>query len=214
MFRVIANSLPNISFSQMKKHLIIFFLLYCFSTITLSAQEIAYPLIDQNYMKGSSAFFKVIKRNIKYPNEAKEKGIVGLSVATFSVNCEGNVSKVTFSNELGHGVEEETARVLETSNGGWKPCYISEGKTDVKIDLSIAFGLNGEYQYEKGDVVVIAYTEAKVLEDEELLDKLDKAIANEKYDKAYKWLKLLMMRYPTNQQYSDMKTALLSKIAD
>ena len=69
---------------------------------------------------GSKAYSRYMGENLKYPKEARSKGIQGKVLVTFIVNKDGSVSDHQLLRGIGAGCDEEALRVLmEMPN--WKP---------------------------------------------------------------------------------------------
>jgi protein TonB len=77
--------------------------------------------IESTYPGGLPAWQRFLKKNIRCPEEAIDKGIVGTMLVQFVVDREGNVSDVQIiSGPEGGGLREEVLRVFRKS-GKWTP---------------------------------------------------------------------------------------------
>lgn len=72
------------------------------------------------FLGGLDQLMKYLSENIKYPEEAIEKGIQGRVLVNFVVEPDGSVSNVKVSRSLGGGCDEEAIRVVK-SMPKWKP---------------------------------------------------------------------------------------------
>ncbi|MBX2842783.1 MAG: energy transducer TonB [Flammeovirgaceae bacterium] len=70
--------------------------------------------------KGWSKFYKYIKKNIKYPNQARKLGVEGKVYIQFIVNTDGTLSDIHIMRGIGTGCDEEAIRILENSPK-WNP---------------------------------------------------------------------------------------------
>ncbi|UZR96137.1 hypothetical protein [Chondrinema litorale] len=163
------------------------------------------------YEEGEQAFWRHMKRYIKYPVKAQEKGIVGISEVNFRINCDNKLESFEILKELGYGIEDELKRLLIDTEGNWLSCE-NRNENDV-YNLSIAFSLKDEYKPREGDcdMVVNAMCDCKFIEDSVLEKKLDKALSQEKYAKAQEFLTQLINRYPNDEKYQEISNKINSK---
>lgn len=83
----------------------------------LQAQEnkdSVFTAVDQmpEFPGGNEALIKFIQENIKYPVEAKKKGIEGRVYVQFVVSKKGEVEDVKVLKGIGGGCDEEALRVI------------------------------------------------------------------------------------------------------
>ena len=94
--------------------------------------------------QGEEAFTRWVFEHVKYPEEAKNKGIQGTVVASLVVNSEGDVSNFKFVCGVHPLLDAETIRVLESSPI-WERPGISKGKkVSVHYNFPLKFGLRGK----------------------------------------------------------------------
>ena len=62
---------------------------------------------------GEKEMLRFIYTNIKYPVEARSKGIYGEMTAQFTVEKDGSISNLKIKNDLGGGLKEEVLRVMK-----------------------------------------------------------------------------------------------------
>ena len=89
---------------------------------------------------------KYIYKNIKYPKEAREKGIEGQVVAKFVVAENGRVrdSEVTIMKDIGGGCADAVKRVIysmNTDNLVWVPGYMNNKAVNTEFVLPVKFKL-------------------------------------------------------------------------
>ena len=65
------------------------------------------------YPGGKKAFKEFIRKNLKYPAEAAEKGIEGDVFLHFEVNHEGKVTDAKVAKGIGYGCDEEALRLIK-----------------------------------------------------------------------------------------------------
>ena len=75
-----------------------------------------YIVVEQmpEFPGGDKGFHQFIADNVKYPTEAKEKGIRGIVYVNFIVEPDGSVSDIRVLRGIGGGCDEEAVRVVES----------------------------------------------------------------------------------------------------
>ena len=75
-----------------------------------------YSVVEQmpEFPGGDKGFHQFIADNVKYPAEAKEKGIRGIVYVNFIVEPDGSVSDIRVLRGIGGGCDEEAVRVVES----------------------------------------------------------------------------------------------------
>ena len=97
---------------------------------------------------------KYLSENIKYPEEAKEKGISGRVFLSFVIEKDGTVSNVKVAKGIGKECDDEALRVVKAMPK-WKPGLMKGKPVRVSYMLPIFFKLDeGEaYKPVKGETV-------------------------------------------------------------
>lgn len=87
-----------------------------------------YQIVDEmpQYPGGEKAMMEYVAKNVKYPQEAKDKEIQGRVFVGFIVEKDGSVNEVKVLRGIGGGCDEEAVRVV-SSMPKWKP-GIKDGK--------------------------------------------------------------------------------------
>ena len=87
-----------------------------------------YQIVDEmpQYPGGEKAMMEYVAKNVKYPQEAKDKEIQGRVFVSFVIEKDGSVSTVKVMRGIGGGCDEEAVRVV-SSMPKWKP-GIKDGK--------------------------------------------------------------------------------------
>lgn len=96
---------------------------------------------------GEEARMKYLMENIKYPEEAKKKGIQGRVFVTFVVEKDGKISAVKVLRGIGGGCDEEAVRVI-SNMPDWTPGKQRGEAVRVQFNTPIHFAL-GEKTGEK-----------------------------------------------------------------
>ena len=90
---------------------------------------------------GAEAMMNYLSGNIKYPEEAKEKGVSGRVFINFVIEKDGSVSNAKVMRSIGGGCDEEALRVVNAMPK-WKP-GVQKGKpVRVSYMLPINFKLD------------------------------------------------------------------------
>jgi TonB family protein len=119
----------------MKK--LFFILILIFTNYIVEAQS-----IEQDSLKLSEDLKKYIRSNLKYPEEAKKKGIQGSVYVSFTIDTTGNVIKAQIK---GGGInpllENEALRVINTMPP-LNPATLDGKPVQIKFIFPIKFSLN------------------------------------------------------------------------
>ena len=94
------------------------------------------------YPGGMDMMMKYFSENIKYPEEAKEKGISGKVFISFVIEKDGSVTEVKVLRSIGGGCDEEALRVVKAMPK-WKPGLVKGQPVRVHYNLPITFKLDG-----------------------------------------------------------------------
>jgi TonB family protein len=90
---------------------------------------------------GEIALYRFLAENIRYPDEAKRKGIQGRVFVTFIVEVDGSVKEARVLLGIGGGCDEEAVRVVR-SMPKWKPGEIKGKPVRVQYNLPIKFTIS------------------------------------------------------------------------
>ena len=92
------------------------------------------------YPGGTDKLIRFIVSNIKYPADAKAKGIEGKVFVKFIVKKDGTISNVSIIRGIGSSCDEEAIRVVKLMPK-WIPGEQKGEKVDVEFNLPIKFKL-------------------------------------------------------------------------
>ncbi|PKP23092.1 MAG: hypothetical protein CVU05_01170 [Bacteroidetes bacterium HGW-Bacteroidetes-21] len=92
------------------------------------------------YKGGQEAMMKFLVENIKYPEDAKNKGIQGKVFVNFVVSKTGKIQDVSVAQSVNPLLDAEAVRVI-SSMPNWTPGEDKGKKVDVQITLPINFKL-------------------------------------------------------------------------
>ena len=90
---------------------------------------------------GVSELYQYIFRNIKYPADAREKGITGTVIVTFVVNKSGKIGDIRTETNLGYGLEEEVINLFTkmSQETQWTPGVKDGEFVNVFFTMPIKF---------------------------------------------------------------------------
>lgn len=89
---------------------------------------------------GDVARMRFLAENIKYPQQAREKGIQGAVHATIIVEPDGSISNISLTRTIGGGCDEEAIRLIKMMPK-WNPGKMYGKPVRVKVNQSIRFTL-------------------------------------------------------------------------
>lgn len=90
---------------------------------------------------GYSAFYKFVKKKMRYPSQARRMGIEGKVFVEFVVNIDGSIVDVKVIKGIGVGCDEEAARVIK-SHPNWNPGKQRGVPKRQKMVISLVFKLS------------------------------------------------------------------------
>lgn len=112
--------------------------------------------VAPEYPGGNAEMFKFLARNIKYPTRAYKADVQGKVFVNFVVTPDGEVKDVTVLKGIGHGCDEEAARVV-SKFPKWTPGKQDGKAVSVKYTIPISFMLaevGEDTSTDKGTTVV------------------------------------------------------------
>jgi len=99
-----------------------------------------FVIVDKfpEYPGGVEGFYKFLKDNLKYPDEAKRNDINGKVFIKFTIEKDGCVGDVQTLKGIGGGCDEEAVRVIKEMPQ-WKPGYIKGKPVRISLVIPILF---------------------------------------------------------------------------
>ncbi len=89
---------------------------------------------------GIQEFYTYISKNLKYPKEARQKGIEGKVFLEFVVDADGSITEVKTLKGIGAGCDEEAERVLKNA-AAWNPGRHNGEPVKVRMVLPVTYRL-------------------------------------------------------------------------
>ena len=102
-----------------------------------------FTVVDKmpSYPGGEDARIKYFIENIKYPQEARNKGITGTVFVTYVVEKDGSITNVKILRGIGSGCDEESVRVV-SSMPKWDPGILKGKPVRTQFNIPIKFSLS------------------------------------------------------------------------
>jgi TonB family protein len=108
----------------------------------VNGEKVFYVVENQPVPEGGlPGFYKFISENMKYPEEARKKGIQGKVFIQFVVEKDGSVSNVKCVRGIHPLCDDEAVRVISNSPG-WEPGQQDGENVNVRLIVPITFKMN------------------------------------------------------------------------
>ena len=89
---------------------------------------------------GMELFYNYVKKNLKYPTQARRMGIEGKVFVQFVVDKDGSLSDITVIKGIGAGCDMEAKKVIQNA-GKWMPGRQNGAPVKVRMVIPITFNL-------------------------------------------------------------------------
>ena len=86
-------------------------------------------------------FYEFVRKNLKYPRQAKRMGIEGKVIMQFVVNKDGSIVDAKVLRGIGGGCDEEALRIIQNSPK-WKPGKQRGNEVRQRMTFPLIFRLN------------------------------------------------------------------------
>lgn len=161
-------------------------------------------LLDYRFKGGYYTFEKIFLQTVEYPPAAAGNCIMGIAIATFRVNCEGEIYDLIVKTRMGYGIENEISTFLTKTEGNWNKCHDDKY---TKFEVPIQFKLEGtETNTEDALLVLVTENPGFVCNDDEYyIKKIDKYVSKGKYKRALQYIEVMRRRDPYNAYYNDLR---------
>jgi TonB family protein len=104
--------------------------------------EEIYDVVENSpaFPGGMEGWNDYLRKNLKYPTQARRMTIEGTVIVTFVVNADGSIQDVEILRGIGGGCDEEALRVVSNAPK-WTPGQSRGGPVRVRMRLPIRFSL-------------------------------------------------------------------------
>jgi protein TonB len=86
-------------------------------------------------------FYEYVRKNLKYPRQAKRMGVEGKVFLEFIVNKDGSIVDAKVLRGIGGGCDEEALRIIKSSPK-WKPGKQRGQEVRQRMTFPLIFKLN------------------------------------------------------------------------
>ncbi len=97
-------------------------------------------LLDYRFVGGFYTFESMFNKTVKYPEEAKQKCVIGITILSFQVDCNGNIKDIEIRNPLGYGIDKEVTKFIKSTKGHWNSC---QNNRFTHFSIPIQFTMEG-----------------------------------------------------------------------
>lgn len=91
---------------------------------------------------GMAEFFSWVTQNLKYPEQAKKKGVEGQVLVQFILDPSGNMTQVKAVKGIGGGCDEAAVELIKSA-APWNPGKMGGKAVSVRMVLPINFKISG-----------------------------------------------------------------------
>lgn len=118
---------------------------------------------DEKKACADKKMLEFVYQNIKYPKEAREKGIEGMAVVSFIVGKDGVIREPKIVRGIGGGCDEEVLRMANLMPK-WIPGKQRARAVDVQFNLPVRFKLSEEDKQQKENALANSALPANTLQ--------------------------------------------------
>ncbi len=162
-------------------------------------------LLDYRYKGGFYTFQKDFFETVTYPEEARKNCIIGIVIASFQVDCDGNYLpvKTRLKNPLHYGIDDEVSKFLLSTQGKWNTCH---DKKFTRFEVPIQFTMEGTATNEEDAAIVLEGENPGYVctADSVYYKRALKFLKKKKPKKAVKSIEILIQRNPYTVAYYDL----------
>ncbi len=186
----VVNSQENITISEARKNSVI-------------------EILNYRFKGGYYSFEKAFAKNAIYPEAAKYNCIVGIAIVKVVVDCKGVISELKVQNPLGYGIEDAISMFFNSTEGQWNTCKDDKYTTMV---IPIQFVLKGTETNTTDALLICEESKEGVScnDDEYYIKRIEKYKKKGNKKKLLHYLSIMMQRDPYNNEYSDLRSKILS----
>jgi len=165
-------------------------------------------LLNYRFKGGYYSFEKIFIQTAKYPAMAKANCVMGISIVSFRVSCDGVVYDIKNKTPLGYGIDNEISAFFAKTAGHWNTCH---DEKYTRFEIPIQFKLSGTDTNTDDALLFFEEDNPGYLcnDDEYYIKKLEKYVAKGKDRKVLQYLEILVRRDPYNSYYQDLRKKIL-----
>jgi hypothetical protein len=178
------------------------------SAVATARNKQLHDLLDYRFRGGFYTFEKLFLQTVKYTDMARQNCVIGITIVSFRVDCDGTLRDVKIKNPLHYGLDEQIQKFMQLTNGHWNKCHDDKY---TRFSLPIQFTMKGTQTDSIDPVIVLEGKNPGYVcsSDAYFLEKAKEALAKKKGKKAQLYIETLIKRNPFNDEYYNlMKQAL------
>lgn len=180
-------------------------------SISESRKKNLRSILDYRYKGGYYSFERLFNKTVEYPEIAIQNCILGIVVASFEVDCEGVIQKITLKNIMKFGIDQQVTNFFYETEGNWNTC---DDKKYTRFDVPIQFTLEDTETNTEDAILIVEKSSIgfDCNDDKYYLDRAKKNLDKGKGKKALSYINVLIQRNPYNHEYMEMRTKAISLI--
>ncbi|MBB6324865.1 protein TonB [Algoriphagus iocasae] len=97
--------------------------------------------VQASFKGGMEKWYEYLKKNLKYPTQARRIGLEGTVIVRFVVNTDGSIQDVELVRTVGGGCDEVALDVIKNSPN-WLPGRMKDRPVRSRMTMPIKFRLN------------------------------------------------------------------------
>lgn len=165
-------------------------------------------LLDYRYRGGFYSFERMFLKTVEYPEYTKKNCIVGMMIARFEVDCEGEIKNLVIKSPIGWGLNQMVEKFFQETVDNWNKC---DDDKYTRFEVPIQFTIN-ETETDSTNAMLIYQEELTgyiCKGDDYYREKLDKALEKNNRKKTLKYLSELIRRNPYDSELYTLRTDML-----
>ncbi len=180
-----------------------------YSTASESRNAQLRNILDYRYRGGFYTFEKDFNIAVEYPEAARQNCIIGITIVSLVVNCDGSISRISLKNSLKYGIDEQISQFFNGTYGKWNKC---DDDRYTKFEIPVQFTMKGTKTNTTDALLVKEGKNPGFVcnDDEYYFLKAEKALEKKKGKKALPIIEFLLKRDPYNSKLYDMKKEAIS----
>jgi hypothetical protein len=193
--------------------------------IDISSLIDSLPLIEDRYPGGAQKLTEFLAKNARYPEEAAENNIIGLSLSSITITPDGSIHNISIINSLGESIDYEIIRLLSLTKKYWlKTNQINHNQTfyfQIFFILSpfeyssatiSAFNVMESIWISAYGIISPEYAKRILIPDEDLIEKIAASITEKDYPRAIEYLDEKIRRNPFDLKVYQLRIFCYQKL--
>ena len=90
------------------------------------------------YPKGNNGLITDIQSNVKYPQAAKDEGLEGIVIVSFTITEKGAIKNIGIDRSVAKSLDEAAIDVMKTLKP-WYPAEVNGEPTDINLKVLVTF---------------------------------------------------------------------------